>query len=152
MPRQSAFTQEMADRICEQIAEGNSLRTICLSEEMPARSTVFVWLEEQKAFRTKYARARVFQAEGEVDEMRDIADDASNDYMQAFDSEGNQSGWKLNGEAIQRSKLRLEQRRWFAEKLLPKKYGAKSVTEHTGPDGGPLKFEEIRRTVVDPTK
>lgn len=120
-----AYSQEIADKICARLAEGESLRSICAEEDMPGRRTVFDWLEANADFRTKYARAREFQAETLVDEMQDIADDARNDYMEKFDKDGVSIGYQINGEAVARSKIRLEQRRWYAEKLLPKKYGPK---------------------------
>lgn len=121
----TTFTQEIADKICERLADGESLRSICLGDGMPSRSTIFLWLESSEEFRTKYARARGFQAETLVDEMQDIADDGQNDWMEKFGRDGKTLGWEFNKEAAARSKLRLEQRRWFAEKLLPKKYGPK---------------------------
>lgn len=125
MGRKSTFTQETADSICLRLAEGESLRSICSDEDMPSRGTVFAWLGDNEEFRAKYARAREFQAEVYADEMADIADDGSNDWMERLNANGEQIGWQLNGEAVSRSKVRLEQRRWYAEKLLPKKYGAK---------------------------
>ncbi len=34
-------------------------------------------------------------------------------------------GWQVNGEHIQRSRLRIDARKWMASKLAPKKYGEK---------------------------
>lgn len=125
--RPSDFTHEMADLICERIAEGESLRSICSDEEMPALRTVFGWLadERHEAFRTKYARAREVQADALFDEMIDIADDGRNDWMERKDDEGGNIGWRENGEAMRRSDLRIKTRQWMASKLQPKKYGEK---------------------------
>jgi hypothetical protein len=75
------------------------------------------WLQEQ------YARAKELQTDYMVEEMLQIADDAQNDYMERLDADGNVAGYRTNGEAIQRSKLRLETRQWLMRKLHPKKYG-----------------------------
>jgi len=123
--RPSTYSEELAATICERLVEGESLKAICRSDGMPAASTVFLWLEAHEEFRTKYTRARELQAELQVDEMTEIADDGSNDWMERKNANDENIGWKENGEALMRSKLRLEQRRWNAEKLLPKKYGAK---------------------------
>lgn len=40
--------------------------------------------------------------------------------------------------------------RWRSSKIAPKEYGDKVQNEHTGPGGGPLQVQEVRRTVVDP--
>jgi len=133
MGRPSDFTQETADIICERIADGESLRSICLSEQMPNKATVFRWLADPKHvdFATKYAHAREAQADSLVDEMTDIADDGSNDWMERKNSDGENIGWQENGEALRRSALRISSRQWIAEKLKPKKYGAKLDVEHS---------------------
>ena len=62
--------------------------------------------------------------------MLDIADDAANDWMER---EGeNSQGWQLNGEHVQRTRLRLDTRKWIAARLAPKKYGDKVDVEHSG--------------------
>ena len=50
------------------------------------------------------------------------------------------AGYKLNGEHVQRSKLRIDARKWKASKLAPQKYGDKVSTEVSGPDGGAVPF------------
>ena len=127
------YSADIADAVVQKLAEGQSLRTICEGEGMPNRSSVIRWaMDDVDGFAAKYARARELQAETLADEMADIADDGSNDWMEVRGKEGEVTGWKLNGEAVARSKLRLEQRRWYAEKLLPKKYGAKIDHNHSG--------------------
>ena len=45
----------------------------------------------------------------------------------------------LNNEVIQRSKIRIDTRKWLASKLKPKKYSEKLQTELSGPGGKDLK-------------
>lgn len=123
MARPCEFTQEIGDAICDQIADGVSLRTICTAENMPGKSTVFRWLGSFPAFRDQYARAREAQADTLADELLDIADDGDNDWMERKGEDGQSLGWRENGEAIQRSRLRVDTRKWIASKLKPKKYG-----------------------------
>lgn len=75
-------------------------------------------------------RAREAQADAIFDEILDIADDGSNDWMERHDAEGGSIGWKENGEAIGRSRLRIDARKWMAGKLRPKVYGEKLGVEH----------------------
>ena len=103
---------------------------------MPAASTVFKWLVDNRAFSEQYARAREAQADSLFDEMLEIADDARNDWMERRGEED--AGWVANGEHIQRSRLRLDARKWMAGKLRPKKYGEKITQELTGADGAAL--------------
>ncbi|QDX22555.1 terminase small subunit protein [Pandoraea pnomenusa] len=131
--RPSSFTQEIGDAICERLANGESLRSICRDEEMPSQPTVFRWIDSHEAFRKQYARAREAQAEFFADQIVSIADDGSNDSY--VDDEGNQ---RTDHDVIARSRLRVDARKWIASKLLPKKYGDKVTNEHTGADGGPI--------------
>lgn len=123
--RPSDFTQELADLICERIADGESLRSICDDDNMPSKSAVFRWLAAEPLFRDQYAHARDTQAESYFDDIRDIADDGRNDWMEKKNADGENIGWQENGEAIRRSQLRIDARKWMAGKLKPKKYGDK---------------------------
>lgn len=101
---------------------------------MPDKATVIRWLSLQPAFRDQYARAREAQADTLFDEILDIADDGHNDWM--LRSYGDDERWVENGEAIRRSVLRIDARKWMAGKLRPKKYGDK--LELAGDPDNPL--------------
>jgi len=118
--------------ICERIADGESLRAICGDEGMPAKATVFAWLADDKSFSDQYARAREAQADAVFDDILTIADDGRNDWMERLGDEGQGVGWRENGEAIRRSQLRIEARKWMAGKLKPKKYGERLDINHSG--------------------
>jgi hypothetical protein len=121
MTRPSSYTQEIADLICERIAQGESLRAILKDDEtLPASSTIFKWLNEQEGFSEQYARAREAQADTLFDEILAIADDGTNDSYK--DEDGNP---RTDHDVIARSKLRVDARKWMAGKLRPKKYGDK---------------------------
>lgn len=134
--RPSDYSTDLAERICSLLAEGISLRTVCLADDMPDKSTVFKWLRIYKEFADQYAHAKEEAADAFVEEMLDIADDGSNDWMEVH--KGDNVGWNENGEAIGRSRLRLDTRKWIASKLKAKKYGDKVSTELTGANGGAL--------------
>jgi hypothetical protein len=140
--RPSTFTDELALDICTKLAEGMSLRSICDIEGMPAVSTVCKWLNEKPSFSEQYAQARKIQAELMADELLDIADDGRNDWM--LIKRGKEEIEVVNKEAIQRSALRVDTRKWIASRLLPKKFGDKVTQEHTGEGGGPIVFKVER--------
>lgn len=146
MARPSSFTAKTGDTICARLAAGESLRGICRDDAMPDASTVFRWLsgsdETLTSFREQYTRAREIQAHAFVDEIFEISDDGSNDWM-ARQGKDDAPGWTLNGEHIQRSRLRVDSRKWFASKVLPKIYGDRVIQEVTGKDGGPIQTEEV---------
>lgn len=135
--------------VCDRIAHGESLRQICGDENMPAASTVFVWLSEDSAFSEQYARAREAQADALFDDILGIADDGTNDWMERKNSDGQNIGWMENGEALRRSQLRIDARKWMAGKLKPKKYGDKTQMEMTGDADNPLQVvTRIERVIV----
>jgi len=153
--RPTDYTPELAVEICSRLATGESLRSICRDDHMPNKTTVFKWLFENKfpEFNDQYAQARAMQAETMAEEMLDIADDGTNDWMERFDSEGNATGYQLNGEHVQRSKLRIDTRKWAASKLLPKRYGDRITTEHTGKVSFETQFlESIKPTAGPPSE
>ena len=125
--RPSSFTQAMADKICAELAQGRSLRSVCAPDEMPSVATIFNWFRTQPDFLEQYARAKEESADALIEEMMDISDDGTNDYMTI--TKGDKSYEVVNGEAIQRSRLRVDTRKWVASKLKPKKYGDK--IDHT---------------------
>jgi len=133
--RPSKYTEEIDDLICTELADGRSLRSICAEEEWaPDTRTVMRWLNVNEAFRQHYARAREQQAELMADELLDIADDGSNDWMERQRRDGS-TETVPDHEHINRSRLRVDTRKWVASKLLAKKYGDKVAV--TDPEGGP---------------
>lgn len=141
----AAFSQDLFDRICERIAGGESLRSICEDDGMPNTVTVFRWIADNDALRNQYARAREAQADALFDEILDIADDARNDWMERRGKDD--EGWIENGEHIQRTRLRIEARKWMAGKMRPKVYGDK--LEVSGPGEGGAHVHKVEMTFVD---
>ena len=115
--RPTTYSDLMAAEICGEISEGKSLRSICKAARMPSCSTVFLWLSKHPEFSEQYARAREEQADAIADECLDIAE---------------------NEPDVQRARLMIDVRKWFASKMKPRKYGDRITQEHTGLDGGPI--------------
>lgn len=121
--RPALFSQELADKVCEKIAEGYSMRTVCAPDDMPAISTLFKWIREIPSFTQQYARATEERTEAMSEDILDIADDGSNDLMTI--QKGNKSYEIENKEVTNRSRLRVDTRKWLMSKMKPKKYGDK---------------------------
>ena len=140
--RPTKYTKALAGIICERLAGGESLRTICADEAMPCQTTVFTWLgDETKAeFLEQYALAREAQVEAIADEILEIADDSTNDFIERQRADGS-TETVLNAEHVQRSRLRVETRKWLLAKLQPKKYGDRLDLKHSGTLG--LTYEEM---------
>jgi hypothetical protein len=130
--RPERYTVEIAAEICQRLANGETLTRICQDPHLPSRSTVTRWLaDESKAeFLARYGTARDLQTDFYADDIVDIADDASRDWTERTNGEGEAIAPALNHEHIQRSKVRIETRQWIMERLNPKKYSAKTKLEH----------------------
>src|SRR6185295_18410414 len=88
--------------------------------------TVHRWILDPryKEFCNKYEEAINLRAEQMFDELTEIADDGSNDYMERLNKDGS-SYEVVNQEHIQRSRLRADVRKWYLSKVMPKKFGDK---------------------------
>ena len=148
--RPTVFSAEVAKEICSRLVEGRTLRDVCRDEDMPSESTVRHWaVEDRDGFFAQYAKAREIGYHAMADETLEIADDGRNDWMQRDNGEEDGS-YTLNGEHVQRSRLRVDTRKWLLSKALPKIYGDKVTQEVTGPEGGPVQLQRIERVIVRP--
>lgn len=137
---QTTYTVELGDEICDRIVNGESIRSISNDKHMPNPSTIFKWINDIPEFSNKYTRAKDAQADYFAEELLDIADDGSNDWMtKRF---GETEVEVPNPEVLQRSRLRVDTRKWLMSKFKPKKFGEK--VQHTGEDGGPIQFSVTR--------
>lgn len=135
--RPTDYTKDMADKICEKISGGLSLRAICAEPGMPARGTVYRWLIENADFQDQYARARDKQADYFAEEIIEIADSA-----------------EAESAAVSKAKLQIDARKWAASKIAPKKYGDKQEIDVKSSDGSMrpsvrLDAEEFRKIAED---
>ena len=132
--RPTKYRQSIARAICIRLMLGESLNVICRRAGYPSKTSVFTWLTKYPEFLDQYQRAREIQQEHHLDEMLEIADDGSNDWMEKFNREGESIGWQLNGEHVQRSKLRVDTRKWIMERMASKRFGQKQAIDHTSSD------------------
>jgi hypothetical protein len=146
--RPSDYSPEVTTAICVRLGLGESLREICRDEDMPSKTTVMRWLAAHAEFRDQYASAREAQADYYAEEIIEISDDGSNDWM--LRKQGDDETEVENKEVLARSRLRVDTRKWLMARMAPKKYGDKVVQEHTGPGGGPVQVQRIERVIVDP--
>ena len=107
--RPSVYTQEIADTICLRISEGESLRSICRGDDMPAKSTVLLWAANDKDFSDQYTRAMLCRADHHFDEVLEIADDED---LKPDDK-----------------RVRVDARKWVLGRMNPKKYGDRSTVD-----------------------
>ena len=136
--------QKIFDTICEHIVNGMSLRSAI--KELKDKDKIFAsdffrWLREDEDKNKQYAQACIERVEYMREDILDIADDGTNDWMDKVNSKGDVIGVIVNKEAIQRSKLRVDARQWHMSKVMPKKYG-------NAPDPKDDSDNEITITIV----
>lgn len=124
--RPSTYTQEMGDYICSLVAtHTEGIPRLCIKyPEMPSEYTVYQWRIKHDDFAKKYAQAKLKQAEIFAEEIVEISDEAAKDFIPNAKGE-----MVFNGEAVARSRLRVDTRKWLASKLLPKAYGDRGIVE-----------------------
>jgi hypothetical protein len=149
-----AYSEEVAQKICARIAEGEPLRAICREPGMPGKTQVYTWMDKDHAdynadFAGRFVRAREQGFDALAEETLEIADDDSRDWEPIKDQEGNITGVRVDGEHVQRSKVRIETRLKLLAKWDPKRYGEKVQLDGPGKNGAHI-FEQIVRTIVDP--
>lgn len=106
--RPSGFTEEIADRIISELADGLSLVQICRANGMPGRRTVMDWQEKDDTFRARCARARAEGADLAFDKMASIEADVLAGKMEA-----------------QAARVVLSSMQWRLSKLAPRRFGDK---------------------------
>lgn len=136
-PDGSTYSTEMADRICEHLVDGLTVRAISQMEGMPVRSTIFRWLVAYPEFKEKYDIARQLQAEVMADDMVGIADDGTNDYVEQATARG-EVKVVTDHENINRSRLRVDARRYLMSKFHPRRYGERVDMNLSGAVGAQL--------------
>lgn len=127
MARPTKYNIKLGTKICERIAKGESVRKIVKDPKMPSSSMIFRWLldEDKEMFREQYEQARNIQAELMFEELLDIAD---------TDKDTN------------KARLRVDTRKWYLSKVLPKKFGERltAVTEDQKGNTMPITGMQIK--------
>lgn len=146
--RPTKYTPELAKRICDKISTSTyGLRKLCaMHEDFPTAETLRMWRIYNDEFSALYARSKLHQADNLAEDCLDIADDNSRDIQ--ISEDGKET---FNGEFAQRSRIRIDTRKWIASKLLPKQYGDKILLEQKTEENEKLLAElrELRQKLDD---
>lgn len=119
--RPSDYTKETAEKLCEILSQGKSLRTACLKDDMPSIATVFKWMRDYPEFLKQYEQAKVESSEALNEVILDLGDEAIN-MSQGVDP-------KVSNAVVSAYKLKADNLKWYMSKMKPKKYGDK--IDHT---------------------
>lgn len=148
-------------RVCEILSSSERGTARILKEEpgMPAIGQLWEWMDEKddgvptdraRRMVEMYTRAKQQQAEYMEGLLLEIADDSRNDYMEKIGKDG-EAFPALNAEHIQRTRLRVDTRKWLMAKLHPRKY-AESVKVGGDEELAPVRSEakvEVDTATID---
>lgn len=138
--------EEIITHICEEIAKKRSVASILAQDEgMPCYATFAKWKRESETISQRIAHAREDALEAYIEEIVDISDDATGDAVLRFGKDGKPYA-TIDGDCVQRAKLRIHARERIAALLAPHRFGQK-VDVTSG--GEALKGTTINLTQVE---
>jgi hypothetical protein len=123
--RPPLYSDELADKVLDGLAEGKSLVDVCADPSLPSVRTVMQWAADNEEFAQRYVRAREAQAEVMDDKILKAADKAKED--------------------PQAARVQIDAYKWRAAKLAPKKYGDATTIKHADADGEKIEMGEVER-------
>ena len=123
-PRKSP---ELIEAILDHILYGKmSLVKACQKENL-SDGLFHMWMKNDAALQEKYTHICEIRWLSLADEIFDVADDNSNDDV--YTDDGKRAA---NNEWLSRSRLRVDTRKWFLSKVLPKIFGDKIEVDNKG--------------------
>lgn len=123
--------QDIAEKVIEWLWSGQSLLAFCRQPGMPARRTIYDWVDKDSSFGAQFARASKARGPMLLEMAQEVADDSSEDFIEV------KGGSKFDSEHVQRSKLRVDTLLKRAACYNPAECGTKV---QVGGDGGePIK-------------
>ena len=119
MARPTSHTQELADTICTRLAGGESLRSVCRDDSMPALSTVLLWVvNDREGFSEQYHASREAAGYAHADEALELRNELRTGEIDP-----------------QSAKVILDALKWGAERMAPKRHSPRQEVDHRSPDG-----------------
>ena len=123
--RPTLYNEKLANKIYIAISTSSKgITRLCKEDKsLPDQDTVYKWIADKPEFLEIYLKAKRNQMNYLCEQMLDIADDTEHDYKK--NREGN---IVANNELVNRSRLKIDTRKWLMAKLMPKVYGDKIGT------------------------
>ena len=132
--RPTVYNKKVAEKICQRLSGGESLRSVCRDEEMPAMSSVLLWVVTPgHPFSDQYAQAR--EAAGYAHADR-IIDTVEKTILDQYDP--------------QQAKVIMDGLKWAAERMAPKKHSPNQKIdinddENKGPLNIKIEIEDAKK-------
>lgn len=112
--------------VCELIACGKSLLSICKLEGMPTYAAIMKWLNADSELVEMYERAHLAQAGYLAEETIELADNCRLGQKRTV-KDGEVE--VVTADMVERTRLQIDARKWYAAKLNPRKYGDRLQTD-----------------------
>jgi len=129
------YSKQVADAVCDRIAEGVSLRTAAQEQGM-SHATFLLWCNENAVLANQYARARATGADAEFEELGALQEEQP----PTLPSGAVDTGW------VAWRRLQVDTKKWELSKKAAKKYGDKIETTHEVGDS----IRAVVREIVKP--
>ncbi|PCH81190.1 MAG: terminase small subunit protein [Hyphomicrobiales bacterium] len=139
--RKTKFTKKLWNQILEYLMDGLTLRQIANRDGIPSKATIMRWIADFPERKVDYDAARELLIDAMEDEILAIADDGTNDWN--FRENGLKS---IDHDHINRSRLRVDARKWILSHRRPKTYGAPTqmvIIETKTTDKSKLSAEDL---------
>jgi hypothetical protein len=118
------YSKELAQIIIGELCSGRTLAEVCRDPDMPAASTVRLWvIEDRDGFAADYALAREIGDDAMMAEILHIVDSRDDDWMPVRKPNG-EIGFVLDPQRIRRMELRVGARNMVLSKAMRRKHGA----------------------------
>ena len=126
--RPTILNDRLIDELCQRLSQGVSMRSVCRDDDMPCMATIWRWLRENDNFAKRYTAAKQESADAMIEDILAISDQDDEE------------------ESTNRSRLRVDTRKWIAAKLRPEKYSEKLDLT---PSGGTVKITIGGKSTTD---
>ncbi len=119
------WSTEKIEAVMIELATGCTITKACrkigITED--EQKSLYPLLFHDKGLRKMYDEARKLQAESFVDEIIDISDDTDEDRLE---------NGRPNNEVVNRSKLKVDTRKWIMGKMVNRRFGERKHIDLTG--------------------
>lgn len=125
--RPTAFSVDLWNCICYHVSKGLSMRSACKAAhndgfQLVDEGSPRYWLDTMPEVFPQYHKALQLRYAKWADELADIADDGTNDWVEVELKDGS-TKVVLDREHVSRSELRISTRKWLLSKLVRPIYG-----------------------------
>lgn len=125
MARPTKCTEQITSELCTRIADGESLRSICNDSHMPEKSTVLLWVVNDREvegldlkFSDQYHASREAAGYSHADEALSLRHELREGSLDP-----------------QTAKVILDALKWGAERMAPKRHSSRQEIDHRSSDG-----------------